>query len=137
MNKATRMLMMTGMAIVASATFAGPAMAASATPAPSAGQSTTVKASHGDRSKIVGFYRTPGQCHRIGNIGEWRNRWDDHDCFRVRGGFHRNWWALRVSWDNRGHGFPGHGHGFPGNDHGFPGNDHDHGHHGHDFPGKR
>jgi hypothetical protein len=124
MNKAARMLVMTGMAIVAGAAFSsGPAFAASASPAPTAAKASTAKAP--ERTKIVGYYRTFGQCHKVGNIGEWRNKWDDHNCIRVRGGFHRNFFALAVSWDNH-HGFPGHGgpgfpgHG-PGHGPGFPG----------------
>ncbi|MFF5291171.1 hypothetical protein [Paractinoplanes globisporus] len=129
MNKATRMLVMTGMAIVAGVTFsAGPAAAASASPAPAApkaGTQSTKDWGH-DRSRIVGFYSNPFTCHRIGNFGERQGRWDDHACIRIPFGFHRGDWALKVYWDR--HGFPGHGGpGFPGHGGpGFPGNGHDH-----------
>lgn len=143
MNKATRMLVMTGMAIVAGATFsAGPAAAATASPAPTAATSAADTAGRPEHSRIVGYFRTPFECHRVGNIGEWRNRWDDHDCIPIRAGFHRLRWALRVSWDH--HGFPGHGGpgfpwhggpGFPGHGGpGFPGHDGP-GFPGHDGPG--
>jgi hypothetical protein len=129
MNKATRMLVMTGMAIVAGVTFsAGPAAAASASPAPAApkaGTQSTKDWGH-DRSRIVGFYSNPFTCHRIGNFGERQGRWDDHACIRIPFGFHRGDWALKVYWDR--HGFPGHGGpGFPGqwHDHDGPGNHHD------------
>lgn len=129
MNKATRMLVMTGMAIVAGATFsAGPASAASASPAPSPSKTATqgTKDWGHDRSRIVGYFSNPFTCNRAGRIGEWRNRWDDYNCFRIPFGFHRGDWALRVSWDRPG--FPGHdGPGFPG--HGGPGG------HDHDGPG--
>jgi len=140
MNKATRMLFMTGMAIVAGATFsAGPASAASASPAPNPSKAATqsTKDWGHDRSRIVGFFSNPFTCNRAGRIGEWRNRWDDYNCFRIPFGFHRGDWALRVSWDRPG--FPGHdGHGFPGHDGpGFPGHDGPGfpGHDGHDGPG--
>ena len=130
MNKATRMLVMTGMAIVAGATFsAGPAMAASASPAPNSGTTATqgTKDWGHDRSQIIRYYSNPFTCNREGRLGEWRHRWDNYNCFRVPFGFHRGAWALRVSWDRPhfpGHGFPG----GPGHDHdgpGFPGHDHD------------
>ena len=106
MNSAARMLTMTGMAIVAGAMFsAGPAAAASASPtsatskAPAASQSS---------SKIVKYYRSERDCERAGRIGERRDKWDDYDCYRVRSGHHRARYALRVSWDHRGHGHDGH-----------------------------
>ena len=120
MNKATRMLVMTGMAIVAGATFsAGPASAASASPAPSPSKTTTqsTKDWGHDRSRIVGYFSNPFTCNRVGRLGEMRDRWDDYDCIRVHGD-----WALSVSendWDdwNRpfdlgGHHFGGHWGGF-------------------------
>jgi hypothetical protein len=106
MNKATRMLVMTGMAIAAGVTFsAGPASAASATPASPDSKAATQSAKDWghDRSRIVGVYRDPFTCNRIGRIGEFHHRWDDYRCFRVPGGFHGKW-ALRVSWDRHGFG---------------------------------
>jgi hypothetical protein len=126
MNKALNMVAMTGMAVVAGAMFsAGPSAAASAAPAPTTTKATaTTQAS----SKIVGFYRSRGACERAGRIGERRDRWDDHDCYRIRSGHHRSLYALRVSWDHRGHGHgQGHGHDRDnghdrGNRHGHRGN---------------
>jgi hypothetical protein len=104
MNKATRLLAMTGMALAAAVTMgAGPASAATKAPAPGP-----------HRDKVVGYFRTSGMCERAGNVGELRNKWDDHNCDRVRFGFHRGMWELTASW---GHGPFGHGHG-PGPVHG-------------------
>jgi hypothetical protein len=124
MNKATRILVMTGMALVAGATVgAGPASAATATP------STTTKAAaktDWGHDRIVGYFRSPSACRTAGYIGERRGKWDNSDCIRVRGGFRRGLWALSVSEDR--HNFPGHsfpGHNFPGQGgpgHGGPGN---------------
>lgn len=98
MNKATRLLAMTGMALVAGVTMgAGSASAATKTPAPGPGH-----------EKVVGYYRSPLACERAGRIGEIRDKWESHDCTRVRFGFHRGLWKLSVSW---GHGPFGHGHG--------------------------
>ncbi|MFI5890993.1 hypothetical protein ACIA5D_12865 [Actinoplanes sp. NPDC051513] len=147
MNKATRMLVMTGMAIVAGATFsAGPAAAASASPAASDSKAATQSAGHGDRSKIVGVYRDPFTCNKIGRFGEIRNKWDDYRCIRVPGGFHRSKWALRVSWDRHGgwggnhggwgdHDGWGDGHDGWGDGHDGWGNDHDGWGNDHDGPG--
>jgi hypothetical protein len=138
MNKVTRMLMMTGMALAASATIsAGAATAASAAPATPSGDASVAKNTPrwGGKTRVIGYYHNAITCHRVGNLGEFRNRWDDHDCYRVRGHFGRNW-VLVAKWDR--HGFPGGhhgghgGHGFPGGGHGpgFPG-----GGHGPGFPG--
>jgi hypothetical protein len=135
MNKATRFLALTGMAVAAGLTMAaGPASAASA--APAAG-STAAKAPSNDR--IVGYYRNPFLCHRAGNIGESRNKWDDHECSRVRGGFRRGLWALQVSWDHHGGPFGHDNHGGPfGHDNHGDHNDHnDHNDHGHNDHGPR
>lgn len=151
MNKVTRMLVMTGMAFAASATIgAGAASAAQAAPAAPASPSADSSAakSNGDhrfgRTKIIGYYRSPILCHRVGNLGEWKNRWDDHECKRVRTPFHRGSWVLLARWDS--HGWNNHGggnwnnHGGPGNwnNNGGPGNWNNHGgpgQHGPNFPG--
>jgi hypothetical protein len=119
MNKATRILVMTGMALVAGATVgAGPASASTATPA--APSTTTKAAAKADWDRTVGYFRNPTACRIAGAIGERRGQWDDSYCVRVGGGFRRGLWALQVSYDNHhGHGFPGHG--FPGQGHSFPG----------------
>ena len=117
MNKISKALVMTGMALVAGATLgAGSASAAPATaaaPKPTAAQAPS-------HDKVVGYYRSATSCHIAGKLGERRDRWDDHDCLRVRSGSRRGWFALSVSWDK--HGFPGHnmpGHNMPG--HNMPG----------------
>ena len=108
MSKATRMLAMAGMALVAGATFsAGPAAASTSTAqgTTAAKQSTqqTAEAHRGrDREWVAGYFRTRGQCERFGRYGERRHRWDDYDCERVRRG-HRVFWRLEVERDRRGH----------------------------------
>jgi len=100
MNKLTRVLAMTGMALVAGATIgAGPASAA-----PAGAPSTPQSADHWSpgHERVVNYYRSRMDCNRAGHLGEMRNRWDSHDCRQVRGGFRRGWWALVVSWDHRG-----------------------------------
>jgi hypothetical protein len=115
MNKATRFLAMTGMALAAAVTMgAGPASAATKAPAPFG------------HDRTVGYFRSPMACEHAGRVGELRDKWDDHNCDRVRFGFHRGEWALSVSW---GHGPFGHDHG-PAPIHG-PGGFH----HGPVFPG--
>jgi hypothetical protein len=109
----TRVLAMTGMALVAGATVgAGPASAAPA------GTATTTHAAQGAQGadhwspghdRVVNYYRNPFSCNRAGRVGELRDSWDSHDCSRVRGGLRRGWWALTVSWDNHGHGHDQHG----------------------------
>ncbi len=130
MNRATRMLTLLGMGLMAGATVgAAPALATDAA-TPSASKSSTVKVQqHRDNDRIVGFYRTLRACERAGWIGERFNKWDDYDCERVRFGFRRGLWALEVEQDqhwNR----PGHGHGPWGNGHGNNG-------HGNNWPGHR
>jgi hypothetical protein len=139
MNKVTRMLAMTGMAIAATATIgAGAASSAQAAPAkPSADASASKKADFGNRTRVIGYYRNLITCHRIGNLGEWRHRWDDHECYRVRGNFHRGAWVLVAEWDRRGfhggndwnngrdNGFDGRGNGFDDRGNGFDGRGND------------
>ena len=128
MNKLTRVLAMTGMAMVAGATIgAGPASAAPAAPA-----STTHGADHWSpgHDQVIDYYRNPFDCNRAGHLGERHNRWDRHECNQVRGGFRRGWWALIVSWDHHGH--DQHGHDQHGHDqHGHDDSHDQHGHHGH------
>ena len=134
MSKATRMLAMAGMALVAGATFsAGPAAASSTTAQGTTAtkQSSTQKAdANRGRDWVQGYYRTYGQCNRVGWIGERRGLWDDYECERVRRGF-RTFFRLEVERDwhggghwNNGNG-NGHGHGGHWND-----RDRDRGHHG-------
>ena len=119
MNKMTRMLVMTGMAFAVSATIgagaasASPAEPAATSAAKAASQSADIRLQPG-RTRVIGYFRSPLACHKVGRIGEFRDRWDDYSCVRVRGGFHRGSWALVARWDR--HGWPGHGggHGWPG-----------------------
>ena len=102
MSKATRMLAVSGAALFAGATIgAGPAMAststAPATTASTQSTGTVVEGQAGER--VMGYYRTRRSCERAGRIGEWRGRWDDSDCDRVRWGHRRGWWVLTVDWD--------------------------------------
>jgi hypothetical protein len=103
MNKATRLLAMTGMALVAGVTMgAGPASAST----------TTSAAAHAPSSdRVEGYFHSRLQCERVGRFGELRNKWDDHDCNRVRFGRHRGDWQLEVSWHRGpfGHNHGGHG----------------------------
>jgi hypothetical protein len=115
MSKATRILTMTGVALLAGATIgAAPAVAA-----PASAQNTAATTQSADR--VVDYYRTRLQCERAGRVGEFLNRWDGYDCRLVFFGIRRGWWALDVYWDGNGHGWPGHGHGWPGHGHGWPG----------------
>ena len=108
MNKATRMLAVTGMALVAGLTMgAGPT---SADPSPAVTPSATKAAVQGvdkkmrSRERVVGYYRTKQACWKVGRLGEIRDRWDDFECDRVNRGFRRGWYALEASWDLRGQG---------------------------------
>ena len=106
MSKATRMLAMTGMALVAGATMAAGPAAASSSAAQGATSATQQQAgNHGDRDRdwVAGYYRTRLQCERVGRIGERFDRWDDYECERVRRGF-RVIWRLDVERDWHGGG---------------------------------
>ncbi|GAB2584990.1 hypothetical protein Aab01nite_53450 [Paractinoplanes abujensis] len=87
-------------------------MAAGASPAQAAdssAQAGTKKSSATARvgwrnDEVVGYFRTLRACERVGRIGEFRDRWDDYDCYRVRYGFNRGAWVLEVSendWNGR------------------------------------
>jgi hypothetical protein len=130
------MLAMAGMALVAGATFsAGPAAASSTTAqgttATKQSSTQTADANRG-RDWVQGYYRTYGQCNRVGWIGERRGLWDDYECERVRRGF-RTFFRLEVErdWHGGGHWNNGNGN---GNGHGHGGHwndrDRDRGHHG-------
>ncbi|WP_125812364.1 hypothetical protein [Actinoplanes sp. ATCC 53533] len=133
MSKATRMLAMAGMALVAGATFsAAPATASTSTAqgTTAAKQSTQQQADAArGRDWVVGYYRTRRECERVGSIGERFNRWDDHECERVRRGF-RTLWRLEVEqdWHGGGHDWnDGHGNGGPGHGNGNGGPGHGNG----------
>ena len=124
MSKATHMLAMAGMALVAGAAFgASPAAAAPAAPqAATTSASSSVARTHvrsGDR--FGGFYRTERACERA---GEFLSGWNDYDCDRVWRGPRRGWWILTLEGRRGGHhGHGGWGHGGWGHDHGGWGHD--------------
>ena len=112
MSKATRMLAMTGMALVAGVTMAaGPAAASSSTAQGATSAKQQQAGNHGDRDRdwVAGYYRSRLQCERVGRIGERFDRWDDYECERVRRGF-RVIWRLDVERDWHGGGHHGGGH---------------------------
>ena len=104
MNKTTRMLAMTGIALAAGLTVgAGPASAAPA--APAAPATASVQADHKfkpSNDKFMGYFRSPSACIKTGRIGKLRHKWDSFDCDRVSRGSHRGQYSLTVSWDRRG-----------------------------------
>ena len=103
MSKATRMLAMTGMALVAGATMAAGPAAASSSAAQGATSATQQQAgNHGDRDRewVAGYYRSRLQCERVGRIGERFDRWDDYECERVRRHFRVIW---RLDVERNGH----------------------------------
>jgi len=104
MNKATRVLVMSGMALFAGATMgAGSASASPKSPDAPAPTVQAAKTVHGwDNDRVVGYYYNRGICFRIGHLGEIRNRWDDFSCDYQRRGFHRGQFELSVSQDRRG-----------------------------------
>jgi hypothetical protein len=127
MSKATRMLAMTGMALVAGVMFsAGPAAASSSTAqGTTTATQSTQQAAQADRGRtwVQGTYRTRIQCVRVGLVGQRFDRWDEFRCVRVHRGF-RTYYRLVVQrdWHGGGHWNDGHGNGNWDNDH-----DHDHG----------
>ena len=105
MSKATHMLAMAGMALVAGTAFgASPAAAAPAASQPTTAATSSaavrVQSQAGDR--VVGYYRTRRSCERAGRVGEFFGRWDDYNCNLLRWGHRRGWWVLSV--DNGWHG---------------------------------
>ncbi|BCY07714.1 hypothetical protein [Actinoplanes sp. L3-i22] len=126
MNKLIRGFAMSGLAAAAGLVMtAGPAAASSAAHAtPEAKPKAPAAAQAKSRSRVLGFYRSSGACHRDGQRGEFRRQWTDHDCIPVREGFRRGY-ALKVYY---GWGGPG-SHDMHDHDHG-PHDMHDHGPHG-------
>src|SRR5690242_11487897 len=117
MNRFTRMLMTTGLGLVASVTAAGPALAASGTDqASSRPESGANQQWRHDRDRVVGFFRSWRICERAGDYGEDEGWWDDHDCVPIRTGHFRTRIALVVDYDDWGSGWNGHwGVGWVGN----------------------
>lgn len=107
MNKATRALVMTGMAAVAGATMSATAASvASAAPATPASASTTAKvnAPASFRFQTVGYYRSARACFAAGHFGDSRGWWDSFRCVRIWAGPYRSGWALTVDRDYFGGG---------------------------------
>jgi hypothetical protein len=124
MNKASRRLAVTGMALIAGLTLgAGPAAASSSTPTPTSTQQAAPSA-----DRVIRYYPSLRSCLRAGRIGVITRQWRTFDCDRVFWGLHRGWYALDVQrWGGwPGGGWPGDG---PGGGHGWPGDD------GPDWPG--
>ena len=118
MNKVTRMVTMTGLAVATGlAMGVGPAAAAPAAPA-AKGSAVQVQDHKFAKKRLVDFYRSPQACVRAGKIGEFRKKWNSFDCERVKRGPKRGWVALTAGWEFKGHqhgGPKGHGHmGHPG-----------------------
>jgi hypothetical protein len=139
MSKATHMLAMAGMALVAGAAFgASPAAAAPAAPQATT-SATSAAAAHaqsqaGDR--FGGYYRTRGICERVGRAGVFIGRWNSYECDPVRRGPRRGWWTLTLTdrWhsDDWGH---HHGGGHWGHHNGGGNWGHNNGHWGHHHGG--
>lgn len=104
MNRITRLLAVGGIGLTAGiAAGAGPAQAATAAGQDGTHRHATQVTSHwddDDDTDLVGYYSSLRRCERVGRIGEFRDRWEDFDCLRVRYGVHRGDWALVVSDDD-------------------------------------
>ena len=114
MNKAMRLLALTGMSLAAGAMIAsGPAQAAPAA-TQSTGSSTGyhVKSYADDYDYVVGYYRWQRQCRNAGWTGIKFGAWDKFKCSPVRVSW-RGWaWELEVreeywNWDDWDGGWPG------------------------------
>lgn len=90
----------------------GPAQAAPTTGQAGLQTATTRAQATWNDDDVVGYYSTLRRCERVGRIGEWRDRWDSYDCYRVRWGIHRGAWALEVdygnNWDDDDNGWSSH-----------------------------
>jgi hypothetical protein len=124
MNKVMRGVAMSGLAVAAGLIVsAGPVAASSAAPAASQAEPKAPAVAKAKmRSRVLGFYRSPGACHSDGRRGEFRRQWVDHDCIPVRERFRRGY-VLKVYY---GWGGPD----FHDGPHGGPHGGHDHGPHG-------
>ena len=107
MKAATRILTLVGLSLMTGATLgAAPAMASTSAPDTAVRAATTTADSpRRDREWTEGYYDTRRECEWAGKRGEWRDRWDDYDCDRVRFGHGRSGYVLRVddwndNWDN-------------------------------------
>jgi hypothetical protein len=106
MNRATRVLLMSGVAVAAGMAFSAPAMAATSTPSP-AGHTTQVAPRH---SWSEGHYRSFTRCAAEGRQGVWSGDWDHYRCVRTGRGFElivsEDWnnWNNGNNWGNWGNG---------------------------------
>ena len=136
MSKATRMLALTGTALVAGMMFsAGPAAASSSTAqGTTASTQSTQEATKADRGRtwVHDSYRSRGLCIRAGLIGQRFDRWDRFRCVPVRYGF-RTYYRLVVTQNWGGGHWDGHGN---GNGH-WDNDGHGHGHGGHHWDNHR
>lgn len=108
MNKAIRILAISGLGLLAGAGLGAPALAADNTPNASAKSPTSVVSQYyPGATEIVGFYRTLRGCERAGWMGERRGFWGDHACRIVRVGARSGAWALQVDRDDWRWGAPG------------------------------
>lgn len=111
MNRVAKMFAFVGVGLAAGVAMgAGPAQA-TPTIGHTAAQGTAAQVqAHWNDDDVVGYFGTLRRCERVGRIGEWRDRWDDYDCYRVRWGIHRGAWALEVEYGNDwdGDGWSGH-----------------------------
>ena len=109
MKAATRILTLVGLSLMTGASIgAGPAQAAtSADQAPARPATASAQERPWDDDEVAGYFRTRWACERAGRVGEWRDRWDDYDCERVRFGFRHGFWVLEVErdrdWRDRDH----------------------------------
>ncbi|WP_250008886.1 hypothetical protein [Actinoplanes sp. M2I2] len=105
MKAATRILTLVGLSLMTGATLgAGPAMASTSAPDTAVrAATTTADQPRRDRDWVEGYYDSRRDCERVGRFGEFRDRWDDYDCERVRFGPYRGEWRLTVEkeWDWR------------------------------------
>jgi hypothetical protein len=107
MNRATRVLLMSGVAVAAGLAFSAPAMAATSTPAP-AGASTQATPRH---TWSEGRFRSFGSCNSEGRRGVWRGDWDHFRCVPAGNGRfelivsedYNNWYNGNHHWYNGNH----------------------------------
>jgi hypothetical protein len=129
MNKATRILAVTGMSLLAGLTFgATPALAGSS----SVATNTTVEQMTPQAGHDEGHYRSFRDCERAGRWGVWQDDWEHYRCNRDWRGYELYVWGGDHD-DHGGHGdhgdqddhgdHDGHGHGDHDGDHDGHGDD--------------